>query len=129
MRDGVRKYDDTQAYMRYLCNNKSAASGADSSVYFLAVGPAEEVIKRHVKIIRYRKQGLVVRFPGAAFVAADGILVKVKFDGKAHLGYSAAFAQFFQSKHNHHLLTKVYHSGIIKISRFGIFHTRRRNKF
>lgn len=86
----------------------------NSSVDIGAIRSAKEVIQRYIEIVRDREQRFVVGFAGAAFVAADGILVQVEVDGKPYLGNSTALAQFFQSKHYHHLLTKVYHSGIIK---------------
>lgn len=93
----------------------------------MAFRPAEKVIERYVKIICNSDESFVVCFSSFVFVAAYGVLVEVKLYGKAHLRYSTAFPKFFQTKHSHHPLTKVYHSGIIIISRFGIFYAIRRN--
>lgn len=126
----MRNNQKQREFRQYSKNNKSAAVGAiNSSVDIGAVRSAKEVIQRYIEIVRDREQRFVVGFAGAAFVAADGILIQVEFDGKPYLGNSTALAQFFQSKHYHHLLTRVYHSGIIKISQFGILHTKWRNFF
>ena len=96
------------------------------------IAPAEQIIERHPEIIRKGYKSRVICLALVIFIPTDGVLIHIKINGKSLLRKSALASQFCKSEiqgappffweYFLNLLTKLYHYGIIVLSRFGIYY-------